>query len=68
MVKIKFLLPLKTKHYQQYLVVSLMYGCGLPMNEVLNLRVKDIDFGFDKVYVWDSKSLKDRSILLATQI
>ena len=45
-----------------------MYGCGLPMNEVLNLRVKDIDFGFDKVYVWDSKSLKDRSILLATQI
>ena len=29
------------------LVVSLMYGCGLRMSEVLNLRVKDIDFGFD---------------------
>jgi site-specific recombinase XerD len=41
-----------------------MYGCGLRMSEVLNLRVKDIDFGFDKVYVWDSKSLKDRTIPL----
>ena len=50
------------------LVVSLMYGCGLRMNEVLNLRVKDIDFGFDKVYVWDSKSLKDRSIPLPIKL
>jgi len=45
-----------------HLVVSLMYGCGLRMSEVLNLRVKDIDFGFDRVYVWDSKSLKDRVV------
>ena len=46
------------------LLVHLMYGCGLRMNEVLNLRIKDIDFGFDKIYVWDSKSLKDRTIPL----
>ena len=26
------------------LVVSLMYGCGLRMSEVLNIRIKDIDF------------------------
>ena len=32
------------------LIVYLMYGCGLRMNEALNIRVKDIDFGFDKVY------------------
>ena len=38
------------------LMVSMMYGCGLRMQEVLNLRVKDIDFGFDKVYIYDSKS------------
>ena len=46
------------------LIVTLMYGCGLRMNEVLNLRIKDIDFGFDKVYIWDSKSLKDRTVPL----
>ena len=49
-------------------IVSLMYRCGLRMNEVLSLRVKDIDFGFDKVYVWDSKSLKDRTIPLPTKL
>ncbi|MBC8236742.1 MAG: integron integrase [Helicobacteraceae bacterium] len=50
------------------LLVHLMYGCGLRMSEALNLRVKDIDFGFDKVYVWDSKSLKDRTIPLPQKL
>jgi integrase len=50
------------------LITSLMYGCGLRMSEVLNLRVKDIDFGFDKVYVWDSKSLKDRTLPLPIRL
>jgi integron integrase len=46
------------------LMAEMMYGCGIRMQEVLNLRIKDIDFGFDKVYIWDSKSLKDRTIPL----
>lgn len=50
------------------LVVTLMYGCGLRMSEVLNIRVKDIDFGFNKLYVWDSKSLKDRIVPLPMKI
>ncbi|WP_348652966.1 integron integrase [uncultured Sulfurimonas sp.] len=50
------------------LVVTLMYGCGLRMNEVLNIRVKDMDFGFDKLYVWDSKSLKDRTVPLPLKL
>ncbi|TKI70283.1 integron integrase [Sulfurimonas crateris] len=50
------------------LLVSLMYGCGLRMNEALNLRIKDIDFGFDKVYIWDSKSLKDRTVPLPLKL
>ena len=50
------------------LIVHLMYGCGLRMNEVLNLRIKDIDFGFEKIYVWDSKSLKDRTIPLPLKL
>jgi integron integrase len=50
------------------LIVSLMYGCGLRMNEALNIRIKDLDFGFDKVYIWDSKSLKDRTIPLPQKL
>jgi integrase len=29
------------------LIVYLMFGCGLSMSEALNVRIKDIDFGFD---------------------
>ena len=46
------------------LVVSLMYGCGLRMSEVLALRIKDIDKEFNRVYIWQSKSLKDRVVPL----
>ncbi len=51
-----------------HLIVSLMYGCGLRMNEALNLRIKDLDFGFDKIYIWDSKSLKDRTVPLPQKL
>jgi len=50
------------------LMTKLMYGCGLRMSEVLNIRIKDIDFGYDKVYIWDSKSQKDRTIPLPLKI
>ena len=50
------------------LVTMLMYGCGLRMSEALNLRIKDIDLGFDKIYIWDSKSLKDRAIPLPIKL
>ncbi|PHS56623.1 MAG: integrase [Sulfurimonas sp.] len=53
---------------QYSLIVNLMYGCGLRMSEALNLRLKDIDFGFDKIYIWDSKSLKDRTIPLPQKL
>ena len=46
----------------------LMYGCGLRMKEVLKLRVKDVDFGYDKIYIWDSKSQKDRTVPLPQKI
>ncbi len=50
------------------LIVKVMYGCGLRMSEVLNLRIKDIDFGFDTVYIWESKSPKDRTLPLPQSI
>jgi len=50
------------------LIVKLMYGCGLRMKEAQNIRIKDIDFGFNKIYIWDSKSLKDRTLPLPLKI
>jgi integron integrase len=50
------------------LIVKVMYGCGLRMSEVLNLRTKDIDFGFDTVYIWESKSPKDRTLPLPVSV
>lgn len=64
--EVKSVLQNINKEYS--LVVHLMYGCGLRMNEAINLRVKDIDFGFDKIYIWDSKSLKDRTIPLPQKL
>ncbi len=64
--EVKSIIENLTGIYQ--LIVSLMYGCGLRMNEALNLRIKDIDFGFDRVYVWDSKSLKDRTLPLPKKL
>ncbi len=50
------------------LMLQLLYGCGLRLNELLNLRIKDIDFGFDNVYIFDSKSQKDRVVPLPQKI
>jgi len=49
-------------------MLKFMYGCGLRMSELLNIRIKDIDFSYDKVYIWDSKSQKDRTIPLPISI
>ncbi len=56
-----------TKYIYQTML-KLMYGCGLRMSELLNLRIKDIDFSFNKVYIWNSKSQKDRTVPLPINI
>ncbi len=49
-------------------MLKLMYGCGLRMSELLNLRIKDFDFSYNKVYIWNSKSQKDRTVPLPLSI
>ena len=50
------------------LMLSLLYGCGLRMSELLRLRVKDIDFSFNNIYVFDSKSQRDRVVPLPQKV
>ncbi|WP_444903085.1 integron integrase [Microbulbifer sp. CnH-101-E] len=46
------------------LQVKLMYGTGLRCAELLSLRVKDIDFGSNNVFVRGGKGNKDRTTIL----
>lgn len=46
------------------LIAMLMYGSGLRINEVLRLRVKDVDFGMQQLVVRSGKGNKDRVTLL----
>ena len=50
------------------LIVSLLYGTGMRLNECLNLRIKDVDFGMNQIIVRDGKGEKDRITLLPAKI
>ena len=43
---------------------ALMYGSGLRVNEVLRLRIKDLDFGNKQIIVRDGKGGNERFTLL----
>ena len=46
------------------LILRILYGCGLRQMEVLRLRVKDVDFGLNSIFVRNSKGDKDRNTVL----
>lgn len=46
------------------LMVQLMYGTGVRKAELLSLRVKDIDFASNNIYVRHGKGGKDRTTML----
>ena len=50
------------------LMAELLYGSGPRLMESLRLRVKDIDFGYNRITVRDGKGLRERVALLPRQI
>lgn len=46
----------------QWLMASLLYGCGLRLMECVRLRVLDVDFGYRQILIRDTKSRKDRVV------
>lgn len=50
------------------LMARIMYGGGLRLNEALNLRIQDIDFGNHLLMVRNGKGGKDRTTLLPPSI
>jgi integron integrase len=50
------------------LLAQLMYGSGLRLMEAVRLRVKDIDFDYLSVMVWQGKGNKNRRVTLAAEL
>jgi integron integrase len=58
---IKVLGHLKGVHL---LIAGILYGAGLRINEALSLRVKDIDFDNNSIFIFRGKGQKDRISIL----
>jgi integron integrase len=53
---------------QNILPYQLMYGSGLRLMETVRLRIKDIDFNYGALQIWDSKGGKNRIVTLAKEL
>lgn len=47
---------------------ELLYGAGLRLMELLRLRVKDVDFGYNQIIVREGKGLRERRTVLPTRL
>jgi len=68
------LTPAETKRFFEQLPalhklqISLLYGSGLRLMECMRLRVKDIDFDYKNVRVWNGKGGKHRVVTLSENL
>ncbi len=46
------------------LMGAMLYGCGLRLMECIRLRVQDIDFSMQQIFVRNGKGMKDRVTIL----
>jgi site-specific recombinase XerD len=49
-------------------LLSLIYGCGLPAGEVVRLKVKHIDSAQKIIRIEQSKGRKDRNVMLSPEM
>lgn len=49
-------------------IIKMIYGCGLRLNELLHLKLSDIDSERMLVHVRNSKGNKDRVVMLASSL
>lgn len=65
-IEVQALLPHLTG--ERGLILKLMYGTGLRLNEALSLRVKDLDISRLQIIVRQGKGAKDRSVPLPASL
>jgi integron integrase len=52
----------------QRLMANLLYGCGMRLMECVRLRVYDIDFGYQQIFIRNAKGSKDRVVPLPQRL
>lgn len=50
--------------YRNFVIMELLYGCGLRVSELCNLNVRDIDFNDNSIKINLGKGNKDRTVLI----
>jgi len=57
-----------TRNLKHRAITALIYGSGLRIGELLNLRLSELDVGRKQLFVKDGKGRKDRCVVLADRI
>lgn len=57
-----------TNNLKHYTIIALLYSAGLRRSELLNLRLKDINFDRQQIWVRGGKGMKDRTTLLSENL
>jgi len=66
--EIQKLLEFSMKNQRDYLILSLLYFCGLRVSELCNLRVEDLSFSPAFVKITMGKGKKDRIVPLTSKL
>lgn len=54
--------------YRNYVLLEVLYGCGLRVSELCQLSVKDIDYSNNLIRVVAGKGSKDREVLMYDEL
>ncbi len=58
----------KCQNLKHRSIISLLYGCGLRVSEVLNIKISDIDSSRMIINIKQAKGLKDRQAILDVKL
>lgn len=56
------------KNIKHRLILMLIYSCGLRLNEVVNIRIKDVNEQRSNIFIRAGKGKKDRFVTLASSL
>lgn len=57
-----------TSNIKHRCIIAMLYSTGIRRNELINLRIKDIDFEKNVVYIRNGKGRKDRITILGEEM